>query len=94
MSKKKTSQQPQPAERRPYRAAERDALAEKGYVPASEVAKRVGKSPQAIYYWLQQGKLDGVRVGVHWYVKEKSLIEYYKRIDPKAVELLGLKHVG
>ena len=76
--------------RPPYRAAERDALAAKGYIPASEAAEKVGKSTQTLYYWLAQKKIDGVRIGVHWYVREKSLTEYYKKMDPKAVALLGL----
>jgi len=77
--------------RPPYRAAERDALAAKGYVPAADAAAKVGKSTQTIYYWIAQKKIDGVRIGVHWYVRERSLIDYYKLMDPKAVELLGLR---
>lgn len=77
-------------ERKKYRAAEREHLAAQGYVPATEAAQKVGKSTQTVYYWLQNQKVEGVRIGTHWYVKWASLLDFYRQQDPKAVELMGL----
>jgi excisionase family DNA binding protein len=76
--------------RGPYRSVEKDQLASKGYIPAKDAAEKIGKSTQTIYYWLEQKKVEGVRIGTHWYVKETSLAAYYKKMDPKAVALMGL----
>ena len=70
--------------------AERERLRGEGYVHASEVAERVGKSVQTVYYWLAQDKVEGVRIGTHRYVKWSSVVDLFKKSDPKAVELLGL----
>jgi hypothetical protein len=70
---------------------EAQALAKKGYLPALEVARRISKSKPVIYAWIKGGKVQGVRIGSHWYVLWSSVLDYYRDIEPEAVKLLGLK---
>jgi len=76
---------------KPKSKTTKELLAEKGYIPASKAASMVGKSLQTIYYWIEDKKVDAVRIDTHWYVKRSSLVDFYKAQDPAAVALLGLE---
>jgi excisionase family DNA binding protein len=69
----------------------KDLLAAKGYIPASEAAALVGKSLQTIYYWIDDAKIEAVRIDTHRFVKRSSLVAFIKAADPAAVALLGLE---
>jgi hypothetical protein len=66
-------------------------LAKKGYLPAVEVARKIGRSKRTVYNWIENEAVKGVRIGAHWYVLWQSVLDYYKSNDPDAVRLLGLK---
>jgi hypothetical protein len=68
-----------------------EVMATKGYIPVTEAAAKVGKSKQALHYWLDTEKIKGVKIGSKLYVLWQSVLDYYKHEDPKALELLGLK---
>lgn len=75
----------------PKRKTTKDLLAEKGYIPASRAAEMVGKSIQTIYNWIDDKRVESVRIDTHWFIKRASLIAYYKEQDPLAAQLLGLE---
>jgi len=74
-----------------HQKSQKEILADKGYISASEVAQKVGRSLQTVYSWIDEKRIEAVRIDTHWYVKMTSLVSYYREQDPKAVELLGLK---
>lgn len=66
---------------------EADMLRSKGYLPATEVAKRIGKHVTNIYRAVEDKRLRGIKVGRHWYVRVDSLTEF---LGPAAA-LFGFK---
>lgn len=57
--------------------SQRHLMEEKGFLLASEVARRIGKQPSTIYRWIDDGKIQAVRVqNRFWYVEKGSLITY------------------
>lgn len=69
----------------------KEMMAEKGYIPASLAAEMVGKSIQTIYYWIEDAKIEAVKIDTHRFVLRRSLVAYYKAQDPNAAKLLGLE---
>ena len=67
-----------------------EKMRKKGYELATVVADRVGITVQAVYKWLQDGVVRGVRIGTRRYVERASVVEYFKRVDPRSVALLEL----
>lgn len=59
----------------------------KGYVPAPEVARRIGRDVTTVYDLIQRKELRGMQVGRSWYVEAKSVTEY---LGPEASKLLGI----
>lgn len=58
------------------RSKQAEFLRTKGYVRAIRAAQLVRVSPSAVYRMLDQGTLEGTKVGGRWYITLKSLIEY------------------
>ena len=48
---------------------------EKYYSPR-EIAERFGVSNTAVNSWLQQGKLEGFRVGNRWRVRREAVFKF------------------
>lgn len=55
---------------------ERRLMLERGYMAASEVARRIGRCPSSIYRMIGVGNLRGLQIGCHWYVEVSSLLAY------------------
>lgn len=66
------------------------ALRSKGYLPAGEVADRLGFNRQTIYEWENDKKVHGVRLGAGRWVQWSSVVAYLKEKDPETAKLLGL----
>jgi len=64
-----------------------ETMRSRGYIPASEAAGRIGVTVYSLYRWIEAGKVEGERVGSHWYVKADSIAAC---LGPHAAELLGL----
>lgn len=72
----------------PRRNTKRDAaMATKGYIPATQVAKITGYNESTIYRWVDEGLVEGVLVAKSRYVKMDSLL---KHLGPEGAKLLGL----
>ena len=71
-------------------STQKEMMAAKGYVPVSEVAEKLGVHVTSIYRLMDADSVDGIRVGRSRYVSKVSLAKYYRQIDPKAADLLGL----
>lgn len=63
-------------------------LRAKGYVPASEIARRLGKDISTVYRWLDAGEVDGEEVMGRRYVLLRSVI--VEKVGVKQSVLLGL----
>jgi len=64
-----------------------DMMAARGFLSAREVAKRCGHSPSTVYRWVDDGTVEGERVGSQRFVKLSSVI---KHLGPAAARMLGL----
>jgi len=62
-------------------------MAKRGYIPAMDAARRIGRHVTTIYELLKNDKLGGLKVGGSWYVQFGSLIDY---LGPDAARALGL----
>ena len=67
-----------------------EALRDKGFIPASEAALRLGYSTQTIYDWASAGKIHEVRLGVAHWVEWASVCAYFKRLAPEVAKLVGI----
>lgn len=57
-------------------------MAKQRTMRASEAARRLGVSPQAVYAQLKRGTLGGTRVGDHaWLVHESSVNDKLKGVN-------------
>lgn len=66
------------------------ALAEKGYISASEAAGRLGVSVYTVYRKIKEKLLKGALVNGHWFVEEDSLGKLTKKqSDPAGEKLLA-----
>lgn len=45
------------------------------YTP-EEAAVKLKVTRRAVYRWLSEGKLKGLRVGLHWRITEDDLVEF------------------
>jgi excisionase family DNA binding protein len=43
---------------------------------ASDVAKKLNVSRNAVYYWIQQGRLEAIRVGSLWRITPRAVREF------------------
>ena len=66
-----------------------NTLAAKGYVPASDIAGKLGKHVTTIYRWIDAGTIDGIRVGKLRYVSLRSVFNY---LGDETVETLELRN--
>jgi hypothetical protein len=73
------------------RGTARDLMRLKGYLPAVEVAKRIGFTAQSVYDWMDAKDIHGVRLGKGRWVEWASVVAYFKRKDPETAKLLGFK---
>ena len=64
-----------------------DAMRERGYRSASDIAKLTGKHLSTIHRWLDSGKVSGVRVGGTRFISEISLIKF---LGAEAAAVLGM----
>lgn len=71
-------------------ATPQENLRKKGFVPAVEVAQKFGFTAQAIYNWLDEEKVKGVRLGRARWVEWKSVVAHFKSVDPEAAKLAGI----
>ena len=46
----------------------------KGYVTVPDAARQLGRSTEQVRRYLREGKLDGHRVGGHWFVREPAVL--------------------
>lgn len=53
-------------------------MAENGYLTPDEVAAELRVSIDAIYKWLREGKLKGIRVASLWRIKREDLEAFLK----------------
>lgn len=60
----------------------------KGFIPAKEVSKRVGKDISAVYRWLDAGEVVGMDVVGRRYVNLASLV--VSKVGIEASVVLGL----
>jgi len=67
-----------------------DELRKKGFLPAKEVAERVGLTTQAIYNWCNEKTVHGVRYGRERWVEWNSVVAHFKKVDPEAAKLAGI----
>lgn len=67
----------------------KDRLRAKGYVPAKEVASRLGLTLPTIYNWLKAGSVHGERLGAAHWVEWRSVVAYLKQTSPEAARMLG-----
>lgn len=44
-----------------------------GWISASDAATLAGVTIYSIYRWINQGKVDGKKLGDFWYISEESL---------------------
>lgn len=51
-------------------------LREKGWLLCAEAARKVNRSPQTIYRWIDNGDVKGYPDGYRRYVHWESLLEY------------------
>jgi hypothetical protein len=65
-------------------------LRAKGFVPAVEVAEKLGFTPQTIYDWADAAKIHQVRLGTARWVEWKSVVAYFKGSSPEAAKLAGI----
>lgn len=66
------------------------ALAEKGFISASEAAKRLGVSVYTVYRKIEQKKMKGALVNGHWFIEEASLAKAVgKQSDALGQKLLA-----
>lgn len=69
-----------------------------GWIQTREAAKRLGHADADHIVWLvRQGKLEGRKVGVRWWVRETEVDEYARERDKwvshlKAAEIVGCSH--
>lgn len=52
------------------------------YFTVKELAERFRVSRQAVYDWINEGKLRAIRVGVRVRIPESALIEFIRPIEP------------
>lgn len=69
---------------------ESEQLRSKGFLPVSEVARRIGKHVQTVYWWANEQKIQSVYVGAHRYINWASVVRYYSKSDPAGASLLGI----
>lgn len=60
----------------------------KGYLPAKEVSKRVGKDISCVYRWLDSGEVEGMDVVGRRFVQLRSLV--VNKVGIEASVVLGL----
>lgn len=53
-----------------------DMMAEKGYLRAADVARKIGRSVTSIYALVRTGEVKGMRVGRAWYVERASMVQW------------------
>lgn len=63
-------------------------LRAKGYVPASEIAQRLGKDISTVYRWLDNDEVEGEEVMGRRYVLLRSVI--VEKVGVRQSVLLGL----
>jgi excisionase family DNA binding protein len=71
-------------------STEAETMKAKGFLTAAEVAERIGKHVQTVYWWMKDGKIEHVWVSGHKYVSWPSVVRHYTEIDPKGASLLGI----
>lgn len=63
-----------------------EIMAARGYIPATEVSRKLGNDIATVYRWLDDGKIEGLSVGGRRYAKLTSLIQH---IGPEAARIFG-----
>lgn len=66
-----------------------DMMRAKGYMPAPEVATRLGHDVTAIYRMIEAGKITGLKVGGRRYVLYSSLVAHLGKDAAKALGLVS-----
>lgn len=59
--------------------AQADMMQKKGFLTAAAAAEKVGNTVYTIYRWVEDGKIQGMKVGKHWYVNLESLVRFMDR---------------
>jgi hypothetical protein len=72
---------------KPVKVKQSDIMRAKGYLPAPEVARLIGRDVTTIYDLIERKELNGFQVGRSWYVEAKSVAVY---LGPAASKLFGL----
>lgn len=54
-------------------------LEERDLLEVREAARLLGKSPQSIYRYLEEGRLGGRKVGGRWYVHRDAVDLWWER---------------
>ncbi len=57
-------------------SAQVEMLKKKGFLPAPEVARAIGKTMTSVYRMIEAGHVVAMRVGRSWYLDRKSVIDY------------------
>ncbi len=77
----------------PAMRAQAEIMREAGYVTAAEAAEAIGVANiGTIHRQVTTGRLIGTRVGRHWYVSVKSLLDAHADAPPllKRIKALGV----
>jgi hypothetical protein len=69
----------------------KDEMRAKGYLPAPEVAAKLGYSTQTLRNWVAEERVHGVLLGRRsLWVEWGSVLKYFKKAYPEAAKLVGL----
>ncbi len=64
-----------------------EMMARKGYMTAADAGRKIGRARYTVQRWVEEGKVEGMRVGARIYVNTESL----RRYVGDAASLLGFK---
>lgn len=68
----------------------KDKLRDKGFLPAQEVAEKLGVTRQTVYNWEEAGHIYGERLGAAHWVEWKSVLAYLKQTSPQLARMAGV----
>lgn len=62
-------------------------MRQRGFLLVAEAARKIGKTPQTIYRWIDGGNAEGLREGFRRYVRWSSILTH---LGPDAVRIRKL----